>query len=277
MADGLTVDGVSIQTYAYNVKNRGGRFRTPERRGSNAILPGIHGRTYVQGKPFDENVLPLTMWALGCETDGSMPSDGKRALQVRENLDALTRMFQPGRLVALQQTVDTTIRECWGEVVQAIDFTTMAGGTRAEFAVEIRVPGAFWRDTASTNQTVLTGTGDDVTISFSTFGPSTAPLTGMQFDVLGPVTDPILTDPVTGQWVKHTGGVPGSQHLIVDAAAWTATLNGANAIANITHGNGATFLDLSPRSAGPQVRVQGTGKNSSTSVKVTGKNSYLLA
>lgn len=274
----LLIDGVDISQYAYNVKDRAGRLHVPGRRGENIVLPGQHGTSYVPGKPFDENAIPLSMWAVGANADGSVPGSGDRRAQCLANLDMLVRLFQKGALISVKQMYTaSTGRECYAEVKQAIDFSTMAGATRAEFAVELVVPGAFWRSIAATNQTILTGTSSPATLVFSTFAPSTAPLTGMQFDLLGPATDPVITDTTTGQWMKHSGAVPSGQHWIVDVAAWTATLNGANDIAALLHGGGASFLDLSANVAGPTVTVAGTSFNSSTSLKVTGKQSYLMA
>ena len=270
------IDGVSIQNYAYNIVNRSRGYRVPGHRMSNLTLPGVHGTTWVPGKPYEENTLVLTMWALGANTDGTVPTDSQA--KVRANLDALLQIFFPGRLINVRQVMNGATRECYGEVQAAIDFTTMAGGTRAEFGVEIIVPKVFWRDTTNTTQTFNVGAITDTTVNATSFSTSTAPLTEMTYEVVGPITNPIITNPVSGQWVKYVGGIGAGVTWSVNSANWTSVLNSSsNVIGSTQHGNGATFLDLSPNSAGPQIRLQGTGTTSATVLRVIGKNSYLIA
>lgn len=271
----FTVNGTELSTLAWNVQNRSGRWKVPNKLGENPRLPGVHGALYVPGKTFDENVLTLTMWAVGSNSDGTFPASPSRAVQCRNNLEALMTLFtSSGGLLSLKQYEEdgVTYREALGEVTAAIDVESMAGGTRAEFAVEIKVPSTFWFDSAAINQT-LSVTSADQTLTFTSFNGS-APLVNANFELTGAAASPRLSDPTTGQWVQHTGAIPAAQKWIVDSGLWTATVNAINSIDKLSHGLGATFLDLTPRSGGVQVRVQNA--NGAT-LKVTGKRAWLIA
>ena len=271
---GLTVNGVDIQTHAWNVVNRSGRWAIPGRRGGNRELPGLHGASRLTGKPFDENTVVLTMWVVGANHDGSMPENPSRRAQVEAHVDSLGRLFTAPMLTLVQRREDGD-RVLTGEVVKAIDFHSMAGATRAEFGVEIVAASPFWRASSETAQTVVASAAG--AYSFSSFSDITAPLVEATYSVTGPVNSPVLTDPVTGQWVKLATNVPAGQSWVVNSADWSSTLGGKNAIAVTSHGFGATFLDLTADEAGPRVVLGGTGQTSGTSIRITARKAYLSA
>lgn len=284
MSDGmnkpLTVNGVELHTLAWNVKNRSGRWRVPERRGADAIMPGIHGSARRLGKPFASNTMVWSMWAVGANANGTIPADKNIAKKCMENLDALSRLFTAPTLVINQTdwtTPDPLVRTCTAQCVSAIDFTSMAGGTMAEFSVELQIPEVFWFDVATTTQAIAVGSSGNV-LNFTNFGAATAPLVNAVFELTGPIQTPRLTDPVTGQWVQLNKNLAGGAVWQVDVGAWTTKIGGANEVASTTHGKGANFLELTPDAAGMKVRVNGaSGITGATSLKVTGKRGYLLA
>lgn len=273
-ATGLTVNGVDLQTYAWNIVNRSGRWGVPARRGSNRELPGLHGSSRLAGKPFDENTVILTMWVVGANHDGTLPTSPSRRAVVERYVDELGRLFTAPLLTLVQRRADGD-RVLTGEVVKTIDFKSMAGATRAEFGVEILAADPFWYSPTKVAQTVVTAAAGEY--RFSAFADATAPLVGATYTVTGPVNSPVLTDPVTGQWVKLATNVPSGQSWVIDTAAWTSTLNGTNVLAMTTHGLGATFLDLTADAAGPRVVLGGTGQTSGTSIRINARKAYLSA
>lgn len=273
----LTVNGVALNTYAYNVVNRGSRWKVPGRRGANLTMPGVHGSVHAIGKPYDENTLTISMWALGANSDGSLPADKNLEKQCLSNLDMLSRLFSAPILDARQTLPDGSVRQCSAEVVQAIDFTSMAGGTRAEFAVELIVPKAFWFDLSTTSQSLMTGATGSGMLTFTSFAAATAPLTGALYEVTGPISNPLLSDPSTGQWVRLGKTVAAGQKWSVNSATWQTTLAGQNVLGDTTHGFGTTFLDLTPGPQGPTIYWSGTNTSTATSIKVTAKRAYFLA
>lgn len=278
MSMSLTVNGVELHQYAWNVTNRSARWQMPSRRGENFSMPGVHGAKYMGGKPYAENGLPLAMWAVGAEPDGSVPANRDAAAKCLENLDMLSRLFSQPMLEVRQTLNDGSVRMCHAEVVQSVNFASMAGGTRAEFGVELNVPAAFWFDEADTVETVLPGAVTEATLSFASFAAATAPLSGLTFEVTGPVASPVLTDPVTRQWVKLGRSLAAGETWTVDTAEWSTKVGSTNVLDVTSHGNGTTFLDLSADPLGPKILFTAAGSaTSATAVKVTGKRAYFLA
>lgn len=274
----LTIDGVSLQTHAWNVTSRTSRWQVAGRRGGNPTRPGIHGSLWVPGKPFAENTLPLTMWAIGSQSDGSLPPSGTRRQMVFSHLEMLARLFTTGGIHDVRQTEeDGTVRQLLAEVVQAIDFTSMAGATRAEFAVELVAPGVFWTDLTTTTQTVLVGASGN-TLNFTSFSGATAPLVDAVYELTGPASSPVITDPKTGQWVKLAESLPAGSVWKVDSKLWTSTVGATNKVAVTQHGKGATLLDLSADGSGVKAKVEATsGVTAATSLKITARKAYLIA
>lgn len=277
----LTVNGVDLHTLAWNVKNRSGRWHVPERRGADPVFPGIHGTGRTLGKPFAANTLVWSMWAVGSNADGTIPADKNMAKKCMENLDALSRLFTAPTLVIQQsgwETPTPQIRECVAQCVAAIDFSSMSGGTRAEFSVELQVPAAFWFEQGTgTTQTILVGSSGS-TLNFTNFAAATAPLVNAAFDLTGPAQTPRLTDPVTGQWVQLNKNLVAGAHWYLDVGAWTSKIGTTNEIASTSHGLGANFLELTPDAAGMKVKVTAaSGITAATSLKVTGRRGFLLA
>lgn len=82
-----------LDHYAYNVEKRSGAWRIPGRRGENYEVPGRSGAIHNPSKPFEQSLIPLSMWAQGAEYDGSIPVSESEALKCRNNLDELSRLF----------------------------------------------------------------------------------------------------------------------------------------------------------------------------------------
>ena len=57
----LTVNGVALNTLAYNITSFTGRIRVPGRRGADSIVPGRHGSIRSPGKRYEAAEVVLTM------------------------------------------------------------------------------------------------------------------------------------------------------------------------------------------------------------------------
>lgn len=278
----LSVNGVSIQTLAWNVTQRGARWRVPGRRGDNQPLPGLHGTNYLAGKTYDENTLVLNMWVIGANPDGSMPSSLNRVRQVEQHADMLTALFSSETQLVLTQTRPDGDRVLTGEVKSAIDFTTMAGATRAEFSVEIVAADPFWYSPETTSQTAQALTSGFY--SMSAFADCTAPINKGTYTLSGPIQSPTLLNPTTGQFLSLADSVAAGEQWVVDNQQWSSRVVNAtthasrNVIAATAHAGGASLLDLSPDMInGPRVGVLGSGQTSQTALQVAARKAYLIA
>ncbi len=99
-----TLDGINISNLAYNVKSRAGGWTTPGKVGSNIRVPNRHGAFWTPSKVFDEGQLTLSMWAVGCNEDGTLPVNEDAKKKVLDNLDQLTSLFgTTNRLLTLRK------------------------------------------------------------------------------------------------------------------------------------------------------------------------------
>lgn len=104
------LDGVNLSSLAWNVKNRGAGWSVPGKSGENIQVPGRDGAFWVPNKTYDEGRLYLSMWAAGCNEDGTLPNSEDGRKKVRDNLDRLTSLFSASnRLLTLRQTTGTEL------------------------------------------------------------------------------------------------------------------------------------------------------------------------
>lgn len=276
----LTIDGVDLQNYAWNIRDRGGRWTHPGRIGTNINVPGRHGTLWVRNKTFDENNITMQMWAVGCNPDGTFPTDRSQAQQCRDNLDALGRLFaRTHNLMELIETDDLGVqRRCWAETYQAYDYSTVANGTRAEFAVELKVPATFWEDMASIS--FETATGLTTGTNFEVIGASggSAPIDDSIIKVDGAVTNPKIIDLTTNDWVQYSGVLADGEQWVVDNNAWTTVKGATNLLGSTTH-SGTRLLTLSPHPVTGLVslRFEGSSTGANTKVTVIARRKWLLA
>lgn len=87
------VDGVSLQTYAFNIETLGGdRAAPPPIRGGNTRVPYRPG-TRFSPKVVDERIITLGMWVQGSLEDGKPPTDASARLQWERNWRKLRKLL----------------------------------------------------------------------------------------------------------------------------------------------------------------------------------------
>lgn len=97
------LDGKNLSNYAWNITNRAAGWAVPAKTGDNVTVPGRHGAFWVPNKTYDQGHLTLSMWADGCNEDGSFPEGVSSQKKVRDNLDRLTSLFgATNRLLTLR-------------------------------------------------------------------------------------------------------------------------------------------------------------------------------
>lgn len=269
----LTVDGVVLNTLAKNIESLAGRLHVPGKRTANQVIPEKHGSLHVANKMYEPNILVLPMWVRGCDDDGQIPS-GNAGDEFYENLDELSNLFMGDGLKDVRHTLpDGAVRQCFAEVLSAIDFSTWAGRL-GKFSVEMEVPDVFWQDLDPGFQ--ASPGGAQGSIHYTRFLGSTAPIVDAVVDVLGPFNTITLTDVKTGEWFTYDAAVGAGQTLHVDCATWEASVGGVEQVQPVSH-SGGYLLPLTPDS-NRQVwlDVVGTGFTAATSVQITARRKYLV-
>lgn len=179
------------------------------------------------------------------------------------------------------------IRQCYAEVVEAIDMVSTGLGTIAEFNVNLVVPDAFWEDSYDTS-TTLTGTGTSGMFYASDFLGTTAPIMDTMVEVTpvsGTITSLTLVDKGTGQVFKYTG--PAQSRIAINNDLFTVVgTTGTSLIQYISDTGSASLLPVTPYQRGEFENlgnhVDGTpvlewACNVPIKLKITGRRKYLIA
>lgn len=272
----LTIDGVALNTHAYNVSTRNGRLNIPGTKTPD-VPAGGHGELYVPNKLFEPGVFVINMWVRGVDVDGNVPGVGYKRTW-RTNVDTLQRLLgkQHGLLYITQVQLDGTVRECYGRVSNAIAFETSGNLPMTKMSIEITIPTVFWQDTANQTHTYTLTGAPPVTRTLTEFSAATAPMEDLDLRVVGPISSPKLTDVATGIWVQYTGAIAAGSTWQVLPGTWESkTLSGTNLLAQTDHSGHERFFVLTPSSSGPQLKLEGSGVTAGTSqLQVLGRRKY---
>lgn len=275
----LTVNNFALNTLAWNIVTKSGRFTVATTRGDDITLPGVNGRTFVPNKPLDSGLYALSMFILGAYPDGSIPTLAGMQSVFMKNYETLLRNCMsssaPVTLVSWQPNggLRTTTATLAGQT--AIDPSVVMGGARAEVTLAFDILPGIWRDYASTT---VTGTASaawsNQTLSMPTLADGTAPIDDAVITVTGPITNPTVSNASTGTSVSLTGTVPSGQTWVIDCGAWTSKVNGVSQLLNTTHAGHPRFLVIDPVS--PTVSVTGSSTSAVTNISVTAYRKHLI-
>lgn len=275
----LSVNGVVLNTYAKNIESLTGRLRTPARRTSNVSVPGRHGAVRNPNRLFAENILTLPMWVIGCDDDGNIPAGSTQRREFFKRIDELTALFlgSTGVLDIRHTLPDGSVRQCFGDVLDAIDFTSETSNPLGKFGVSLTLADPFWQDLTSTSQEVVANGG---TVSFTSFQGGTAPMEDLTATVMGPWNNPKLTF-ADGSWVLYSDTFTSTQGVIINSANWTVTGVGGKTVAlnKLTSSANPTNRWMSIPAA-PEtslsVTLAGSSRTTATKLTLAGRRKYLV-
>lgn len=211
------VDGVSLQTYAFNIQTLGGdRMAPPSLRGDDLIVPYMPGSIWMPKVP-ESRILTLGMWVIGAEEDGSMPTEESARLKFDQNWRKLRKLlWTPRRQFTLTKrfwvleeelteggmNVDDLPRSGNYRLLTATARGTYAGGlipsmtgpARAIFTVDIKLADPYFYSEAI-----------EIPFSIATSGVNPGPnqtveilgddrTTAVMVEFIGPLTNPRITN-----------------------------------------------------------------------------------
>lgn len=248
------IDGVSLHQYGWSVATVGGaRYDLPPKRGQNirtAYRPGALHRP----KTPDERTVTLVMWVTGM-VPGTGASTGDQILRFNDSWDFLRRLvWKPnGTQVTLTRRTRLTIggtpqilvATAKAEVVDTME-PTMSGRTRADFVMSLLLSDPFYYGERIETDPM------DVGESVAVWNPGydVAAYGDLEIDLIGPLTDPVLTNstPTPDVWVKVAGVTNTGQSIRLNVGAYTAIglHDGSNVIWRVTHSGARTFMGLHP-------------------------------
>lgn len=267
----LFANGIDLSTLCYNVSSLTGRWTGPPRRGKDIDVSGRHGTVRTPRKKFSAGTVVLPMWVLGCDGDGQVPADKRSQEVIYDNIDRLSRLFSSDTVELVHHLPTGSVRRITGQVMDALDLSSQAGGTRAEFAVTLVTSDAFWEDVDPVVAT-RTGTGLWDVVPFS---GATAPMDDLVAKFTGPSTNPSLTSP-SGVYVAYNAVLTGSQSVSINCELWTVVGTGFTAsYSAVDHGGDPRWFVLEPGDPTPRVTASQTA--GSTGVfSLSGRRKYLF-
>ena len=284
----ITVDGVRLDTLAWGVELR--KVVIPGTREANEVVPGVDGVIAALNEDYDAATYSLDMFVRGSNEDGLIRADSVG--QLRANLDHLTAIFSKRHaLLDVREVVDAA-----GTVRQAMmkrqdSFTPeIAPGLSAKFTVQLVVPGVYWR--ALTSPDWVGAAGSSAVQEVTTLRDSSGTIRDAVLLVVGPVTNPTVTDVNTGFTVRLNGALAAGQSWCVNVGTWstrTGSVNLASADALGTDATATTeanhpsglFLPLTPVYAAAvgartvRVSLTGTGMTSATQLQIRARKAFL--
>lgn len=277
--DTLTVNGVVLNTLAYNVSSLAGRLKAPGLRTENITVPGRHGSLRTRRKLYEEGQIVLPLWVRDTDPNGLNPSDE----QFYDNVDMLTKLFRPGNglLEVVHTLPDGSSRRALAECTEAIDLG-MRGRGLANFSAALRVPSVFWEDVVPISQELsLPHTGPVGQLS-----GMTAPLDDAVIVLTGPITGARVEASLSGAplekpvWFRYAGTISAGQTLTVNIGEWTLSGGGGHVVnySHLTHSGDARWLVIEPGKVDvvPGLIVTGSNMSSATKLKITARRKYLV-
>lgn len=278
-AEVLTVNGVALNTFAKNIESLTGRLRTPAKRTSNIVVPGRHGAVRTKGKKYDQNVIVLPMWVVGSDDNGRIPVGSNARREFFARVNELVNLFSGNGdepLDIRHTQPDGSVRQCFGDVLDVLDFTTSGANPMAKVGVSIQIPGAFWQDLQEVTSTVV-ASGASVTLP--QFAGASAPMEDLRVQLNGPWNTPRLQFK-DGSWVQYTDNFVAGKGVIIDAATWQLSGVGGYvpALDKLTYsGPSSHWFCLPPTGEeDPLINLSGTSRTGSTSLTMTGRRKYLV-
>lgn len=275
--EAFTINGTSLDTYAFMLSDLSKVLAGPGPRGSNQVVPGRHGTIRTPRKRFDEVEYALPLWINGCLPDGSIPAGSTERAELFARRDELLRLLYADPLICAYTRPDGTTVQAHCEVSDVLDFTTVAAQPYAQVSVALRNPSAFWFDADPVSQTVtgVSGTVADLTA----FADATAPITDLTITYSGPINNPTLLHGPS-RFLTWNGVVASGKQLVINTGNWTVSPGTGTAwspdLRDVSFGPGPSWLELDPTLSSFQITLNHTAAGSA-SVTLTARRAYLSA
>jgi hypothetical protein len=233
------VNGIPLQTYAYNITTWGGDLQAPPPlRGEDLTIPYRPGQVLQTRRPEGRSVT-FDMWVVGADVDGNVPQYASMRAEFEKNFKMLRSLFwnqgKPVTLTKRWRDYSTgAIQSASARAIFANGLSpTMHGGLRASFSVELYLPDPFFY-------------GSELTVNFpaSASSSSTPNILGdyettvIRLDVNGARNNFRLTNTSEGVYVNVNQSLASGQLIRLEIDNWTARKNpstdNSNVIASVT-------------------------------------------
>lgn len=291
-------DFVDLTSYAFGITTVDNS--TPEVRGDLATIPQRNGVLVRNNRSYDAGDLSLSMWVVGCDENGAVPSYStpvRRAL-FEKNLSTLISLLgaqnSPVNLTKLRiRPGDGNSPAVEAVSARAIStgstsVSTMMGRQRAELVFTFSLVDAFW-SSSDLQQLSVSGTTLPLSLPLSKVGD--APVDDSIITIAGPISSPTVTCAESGVSFTYNGNIDSGHSLVVDSGLWTAILDtNQSVISDMTHIGHPRFMYIPPRAVPqtavltapitiqpPTLTLSGAGASANTTLSVTYTPRYQVA
>lgn len=283
-----TVDGVNLSGVAYDIRTWNGLDNVPgvnvsgsgsgTSGGTNGLfqMAQMHGEFWYP-QYYTAATKLLTMFVSSNDPNtGAAPTSIDQGRQNFDaNLDTLTRLFSRRRkLISIVRAMSNgTSRLALCSVMSVIE-PQLVPITSGMITVELTIPDGFWRDATDTTLATLAAAFSGRVTALDT---ATAPMNDLEFDIVGPVTNPRITDNESGSWVQYTGTVASGNTLkIVNSSMSISGVGFTPNIINMTHAGDSNWLTLYPTAPnGVNITFGGSGTTGATQLQIIGHKKFM--
>lgn len=214
----LDVDGVSLQTFAWNIKSWGGsREGVPPLRGEDRKIPRLPGTSWLPKVP-DSRTYTISGWVIGADRYGDVVDQE----EFRANWRRLrSLLWNPDRqIVVTKRWMDgpnPMVASALAEYDAGLA-PEMTGPMRADFTVDLFLADPFFYGPEEEVEIVRSSAGPK-TVSTEVRGDATTRKVTVEFD--GPLTNGRVENVGQGAWVQYSS-LAGSATAVLDGERFTA-------------------------------------------------------
>lgn len=251
---------------------------------SSVQLPGAHGVIpMLGGDTFQPAQFVINMQVWGVDWSGSVPEASSSYAQYDEAIRTIQHLFgNRHALLDIRRVMgDGSAIRADARATDGFAPTPQDNATITQFNVALELPGVFWEDVDAQTYTGTPGATSPHSETVATLTGGTAPVDDATLTVVGPCTNPRISQPDTGAWVSLTGSLAASDVWTVNCDKWTSMVGGTNVRTTTSYaGSGPRFLRLTPTTQTPGgarevlLTLTGSGMGATTNLTVTAKRKF---
>ena len=283
-----TVDGFNLSTVAYDIRTWNGLDNVPgvNVSGSGSGTSGGTNGMFQMAQAHGEFWYPqyvtaatklLTMFISSNDPNTGAPpttiDQGRQNFDT--NLDFVVSLFSRRRQLSrvIRNMSNGTSRLALASRMSVIE-PQLVPITSAQITVELTIPDGFWRDSTDTTLASLAAAFSG---RVTALDAATAPMNDLEFDIVGPVTNPRITDNESGSWVQYNGTVPATDTLKIFNTSMSISGTGFTpSLLNMQHAGDSNWLTLYPTAPnGVNITFGGSATTGATTLNIIGHKKYM--
>lgn len=278
-----------LDTLAFGIQTKSGVHGMPGLKSPAVQIPGRTGDVYYRGRRRGPGAVYLSMYVQECDEDGFVPADAYP--KFLENIDSLFSLFNTRfSQIAIREYIDPVsegnlnafnYREAICEVEMSIA-PELRGRYWGQLVVECKINDGSWREKTVNTINVGAAVG---THNLTALAGSTEDIEDAILSLTGPITNPKITDPLTGHYIQLNQTVAAGTQWVIDCRTWASVI-GTGLNFNATAGTNVTAQTVSsgpfaPSLYGisadimPKMALAGTGLSGATLLQVRARRRFL--